>query len=838
MIQRLFICVYGLEPTTSPRRTVDAFGHYFGSRRIATSERADLSALQEADVIVALIDSTWFSITDAGVPCLNDPSNRIAAALINASQSGKLIIPALLGDVTMPEAEDLPDALRFLHYQHALTIRDGSPLARDALQACSEIESIARGHFLGAHAGSATFMLAGWLALLAAVAAIRPLLFSMNSVPAWLSQLGSGVPPFDHPQLVSTVACVPIAVVCAVFGVQLLQVKRRLPAWLLLLCAVALAEETYRPLAPVVYQPPLRDLSGIVDLMTRTVIPYAVVVALATLAFVALRPSTLTYSRRVLEAQRRNAMRQALAAAPGIYVSCLPEDRTESYVRLLDALKSTPIFGNSQAPIHPRSPDASEEERAAALEQSDVVLVMIGRHWGSAADETGRRHIDNPEHATRREIAHALALRKRVIPILIDGAAMPRQTPAELAPLCFIPPMRIRGARDHARELDAKLSRHIFGHTPRPGERLLTAIESVLFPFSPRLFITYRRSEDVTMAERVTRAMRRRSRVGPHVFRDTDAVAAGTHLPMIVLAALSKSNSVAVLIGPDWLSCVNAAAMRRLDIPTDLARHEIATALREGKPVVPVLFGGARMPTADELPEDIAALARETPVEIGDNLTFTQDMARLYDRLRRPIGLRQYPPLMYAAMATMALWGATWLTYRRHIQAVTVYLLSLRPSWNLTVPHQRAELVLPYLLASDPNAVKAIEIMAAIATLMTVALFLVAAALMCLAGQMRWLIGVSGLLTLGSVPLLGVIAAYYGLLPATLSLSQVGATITFAPLDWLRLSAACAPLLLAVLTRYFWRSKGRPLHVAPPTPVDGAPIEAEVGVLAVQRPAR
>jgi hypothetical protein len=308
---------------------------------------------------------------------------------------------------------------------------------------------------------------------------------------------------------------------------------------------------------------------------------------------------------------------------------------------------------------------------------------------------------------------------------------------------------------------------------------------------------------------------------------------------MTVLAALSKSKMVAVLIGPDWLSCVNAAGTRRLDVPTDLVRHEIATAIREGKSVVPVLFGGARMPTADELPEDIAALARETPVELGDNLPFTQGMTRLYDRLRRPIGLRHYPLLTYAAMAAMALWGATWLIYRRHIEAVTMYLLSLRPSWPLTVQPQTAELVLPYLLASDPNAVKIVETMAATATLATVALFLVAAALMCSARQIRWLIGVSGLLALGSIPLLGVIAAYFGLLPATLSFSPVGVAITFAPLDWLRLSAACAPLLLAVLACYFWRSEGRPLRVAPLAPVDDkAPIEAKVSVLAAEPTAR
>lgn len=56
-------------------------------------------------------------------------------------------------------------------------------------------------------------------------------------------------------------------------------------------------------------------------------------------------------------------------------------------------------------------------------------------------DENGESHrrIDNPKDYVRREIARALHLKKRVIPVLIDGASIPsrNQLPRGLKELAF-----------------------------------------------------------------------------------------------------------------------------------------------------------------------------------------------------------------------------------------------------------------------------------------------------------------------------------------------------------------------------------------------------------------
>jgi hypothetical protein len=58
----------------------------------------------------------------------------------------------------------------------------------------------------------------------------------------------------------------------------------------------------------------------------------------------------------------------------------------------------------------------------------DVVIAVIGKNWLAATDESGERRLDNPEDFVRIEIEPALAQKKRVIPVLVNDAKMPRST--------------------------------------------------------------------------------------------------------------------------------------------------------------------------------------------------------------------------------------------------------------------------------------------------------------------------------------------------------------------------------------------------------------------------
>jgi hypothetical protein len=60
------------------------------------------------------------------------------------------------------------------------------------------------------------------------------------------------------------------------------------------------------------------------------------------------------------------------------------------------------------------------------VERCDVLIAVIGNNWLSSKDDHGDRRLDNPEDFVRMEIGTALRRDIRVIPVLVDGALMPR----------------------------------------------------------------------------------------------------------------------------------------------------------------------------------------------------------------------------------------------------------------------------------------------------------------------------------------------------------------------------------------------------------------------------
>jgi hypothetical protein len=104
---------------------------------------------------------------------------------------------------------------------------------------------------------------------------------------------------------------------------------------------------------------------------------------------------------------------------------------------------------------------------AQAVSSCQVLLAVIGPRWLSATDEDGRRRLDDPDDLVRLEIAAALERDIRVIPILVEGAVMPRrqQLPEVLAGL----------ARRNALSMRHESFR-------ADAERLLAEVEPILRP--------------------------------------------------------------------------------------------------------------------------------------------------------------------------------------------------------------------------------------------------------------------------------------------------------------------------------------------------------------------
>src|SRR5271165_6281954 len=93
------------------------------------------------------------------------------------------------------------------------------------------------------------------------------------------------------------------------------------------------------------------------------------------------------------------------------------------------------------------------------------------------------------------------------------------------------------------------------------------------------------------------------------VFMDTSSLQAGFVWSDEIKAALSRADSVIVVIGPEWLrSGTSEWGMRRIDKADDWVRQELAMAFSENKRIIPVLVRDARMPPTDVLPETLKAL--------------------------------------------------------------------------------------------------------------------------------------------------------------------------------------------------------------------------------------
>jgi hypothetical protein len=58
----------------------------------------------------------------------------------------------------------------------------------------------------------------------------------------------------------------------------------------------------------------------------------------------------------------------------------------------------------------------------------DVVMVVIGPSWVDALDERGNRRLDDEADNHRAEVVAAMAADVRVVPVLVGGAAMPKES--------------------------------------------------------------------------------------------------------------------------------------------------------------------------------------------------------------------------------------------------------------------------------------------------------------------------------------------------------------------------------------------------------------------------
>ena len=137
------------------------------------------------------------------------------------------------------------------------------------------------------------------------------------------------------------------------------------------------------------------------------------------------------------------------------------------------------------------------------------------------------------------------------------------------------------------------------------------------------------------------------------VFEDIAAIEPGIDFAEAIAQKLVHVDVLLAVIGPRWLVAADTkTAKRRLDDPDDLVRQEIATALRRRIRVVPVLVGGAVLPSVEELPEDLRELIRRHACELSDTRR-SYDVQQLAQRLRPPRAAHFWASLPDAAKSSL-----------------------------------------------------------------------------------------------------------------------------------------------------------------------------------------
>jgi hypothetical protein len=151
-----------------------------------------------------------------------------------------------------------------------------------------------------------------------------------------------------------------------------------------------------------------------------------------------------------------------------------------------------------------------------------------------------------------------------------------------------------------------------------------------------RIFICYRREDTAypagwlygKLVEHFGRAQ---------VFKDIDSILLGDDFVEKIAVAVGSCAVMLALIGNRWLTVTDDSGRPRLHDPGDFVRMEIEAALQRNVHVVPILFGGARMPGAAELPSSLAKLTYKQALELSDR-RFDDDTGRLLRALDSMLG--------------------------------------------------------------------------------------------------------------------------------------------------------------------------------------------------------
>lgn len=169
----------------------------------------------------------------------------------------------------------------------------------------------------------------------------------------------------------------------------------------------------------------------------------------------------------------------------------------------------------------------------------------------------------------------------------------------------------------------------------------------------PNVLLVHRSSDSQTYVERMIANLK--AEIGEQSLAyniDAAHLPPGADLLAAMRRAVNQADVMLIIIGPLWLHTyredhTSSNDKRRIDETDDPVRGLIERGLMRNLSVIPVLVGGTTMPSSDDLPESIRALAFQPALIIRDEPHFHEDMRALLNRIRQDSASQsQYPSVL------------------------------------------------------------------------------------------------------------------------------------------------------------------------------------------------
>lgn len=151
------------------------------------------------------------------------------------------------------------------------------------------------------------------------------------------------------------------------------------------------------------------------------------------------------------------------------------------------------------------------------------------------------------------------------------------------------------------------------------------------------IFVSYRHVDTADTAIRLANALRERFG-STTLFRDEESIRIGADINQRIFDSLMQARVLIVLIGPNWLQ-TDALGASRLASKKDPVNMELSFGLLLGLKILPVLVGGAKMPTEAQLPEDLKKIRNFLGIPLTDG-SWQEGIDKISQEIGRYVGGR------------------------------------------------------------------------------------------------------------------------------------------------------------------------------------------------------